>query len=211
MERTSVPVAEVTSVGPAAIALEFETPEDFEAKPGQFVKLIAAVDGEEESRFYTISSPTVADSFELTIEIDPDGAVSPILTDLEAGDELLLSGPYGNAYYEGEAAVTILAGGPGIGPAVGIAERAIADGGSATVIYRDDDPIHEERLGALEADGVTVRILEEDADLAGAIDAEAIADAQVFVYGFVDFLDEAMDAIASAGGDPEAAKVENFG
>ena len=34
---------------------------------------------------------------------------------------------------------------------------------------------------------------------------------QTFIYGFADFLSDAEVAIEAAGGDPEAAKAENFG
>jgi len=33
----------------------------------------------------------------------------------------------------------------------------------------------------------------------------------VFVYGFADFVEDATTAIERGGGDPDAAKVENFG
>jgi len=212
MDETSVRVQAVRDVGPDAIALDVETPEAFDASPGQFVKVVLTVDGEEQSRFYTISSPTVEDSFEMTIGIDPEGEMSPQLRDLAAGDELVIAGPYGNAYYEGESRVCLLAGGPGIGPAVGIAERAIADGGEATVVYQDDDPIHEARLAALEDDSATVTVLDSTTPLGPAVDGvEDIEATQVFVYGFADFLDDATEAIEAAGGEPDQAKVENFG
>lgn len=217
MENTAVSVTAVRDVGPNAIALDVETPAEFDAAPGQFVKLVLTVDGEEHSRFYTISSPSVDETFELTIGIDPDGEVSPQLRDLSAGDDVVVSGPYGNAYYEGESSVCLIAGGPGIGPAIGIAERALSDGGQAAVIYRDDDPIHEDRLSTLQNDGGFVTVLEETDSLSTAVESglasidEHIEDAQVFVYGFAEFLDAAMDAIATAGGEPDRAKVENFG
>lgn len=104
----------------------------------------------------------------------------------------------------------VLAGGPGVGPAVGIGERAMADGGAVAIVYRDDEPVHEERLSALSAAGATVLVVRD-----GLEDAVATAlsdvDGQVFVYGFSDFLEEALDAIEAAGGDPDAAKTENFG
>ena len=210
MERSRVTVAGVEEVGPDAIALRLETPADFAARPGQFVKLVTDVDGEEASRFYTISSPDVADTFELTIGIDPEGDVSPHLRDLADGDEVTCSGPYGNAYYEDEPRVLVLAGGPGIGAAIGIAERAIADGGEAAIVYRDAEPIHDARLAAIEDDAF-VRVLDADDPLEDAL-AEALTDdQQVFVYGFADFLDDAIGAIEAAGGHPDAAKVENFG
>ena len=211
MDQTAVTVAAVHDVGPEAIAVEFETPDGFEARPGQFVKLVATVDGEEEPRFYTISSPDVEGTFELTIGIDPEGAVTPQLRSLAAGEQMTLSGPYGDAYYEDEPRVLVLAGGPGIGPAVGIAERAVADGGEAAIVYRDDEPIHEERLADLGARGVDIEILTPTQTLDDAVANALTDDTQVFVYGFADFLDDAMAALEAAGVDTEDAKVENFG
>jgi 3-phenylpropionate/trans-cinnamate dioxygenase ferredoxin reductase subunit len=221
MDDTAVTVAAVRDVGPDAIALDIETPPEFDAAPGQFVKLILDVDGEDESRFYTISSPNVADTFELTIGIDPDGDVSPELRELAAGDEVGLSGPYGNAFYEGETSVCLLAGGPGIGPAVGIAERTLNDGGNAAIIYRDDTPIHEQRLGALADRDAFVSIVDSEGSLMEAVEnalgtaleanEELSEEIQVFIYGFADFLDDAMGAIEAAGWESDRAKVENFG
>ncbi len=211
MDERSLTVADVRSVGPNAIAIDIETPPEFDAQPGQFVKLTLAVDGEDESRFYTISSPDVTDEFEITVGIDPDGEVAPHLADLEAGDTVRIAGPFGSDFYEGEARAVLLAGGPGIGPAVGIAERALADGNDAAVVYQDDDPIHEDRLAALEADGAFVAVLDGDDGLTDAV-ADAIADGgQVFIYGFADFLDDATAALEAAGVDADDAKVENFG
>ncbi|MEF8857285.1 MAG: FAD-dependent oxidoreductase [Haloplanus sp.] len=210
MDQTDVTIAAVEGVGPDAIVLRLETPPGFEAQPGQFVKLEMTVDGEEASRFYTISSPTATGTFDLTIGIDPDGDVSPHLRDLSAGDAVTLSGPYGSDYYEGETSVLLLAGGPGIGAAIGIAERAIADGGQAALVYRDDQPIHESRLDALREDA-TVIVLDADEPLDDAIERTLTDDAQVFVYGFADFLDDAITALEAAGGEPDAAKLENFG
>jgi 3-phenylpropionate/trans-cinnamate dioxygenase ferredoxin reductase subunit len=211
MDERSLRVAAVRTVGPDAIAIDVETPAEFSAQPGQFVKLTLEVDGEDQSRFYTISSPDVGDTFEMTVGIDPDGDVAPHLADLEAGDTVRISGPFGSDYYEGEARSILLAGGPGIGPAIGIAERAVADGNDAAVVYQDDAPIHEDRLDALRESGVTVHVLAGDADLTDAVTDVTGEGGQVFVYGFADFLDNAMAALESAGVDTEDAKVENFG
>lgn len=213
MEDVTVTVAAVTSVGEDAIVIEFESPDGFEARPGQFVKLGTVIDGEEKNRFYTISSANVEETFDVTIEIDPEGELGPFLGDLEAGDTLTMSGPFGSDYYEDEPRVVVLAGGPGVGPAIGIARRAIDDGGDAAIVYRDDDPIHEDALAALEADGATVKLLDDDADMTDAV-ADVVTDSdgeQVFVYGFADFLDTATAAIEATGTSSETAKVENFG
>lgn len=211
MDPTITCVSAVRELGPGAVALDIETPSEFEARPGQFVKISADLDGERESRFYTISSPNVVDTFEITIEIDPDGTLGPWLAEREVGDELEITGPFGNDYYEGEPRAVVLAGGPGIGPAVGIAERALADGNEAAVVYQDDDPLHEDRLDDLAEAGVPVFVLGADDGIADATRQALEGGGQVFVYGFADFLDVATDAINAAGGDPETAKVENFG
>jgi len=214
MDTTDLTIAALESVGPNAIAITFDTPAEFSAYPGQFVKLTLDTDDGEQSRFYTISSPDVESTFEITVGIDPGGEVAPLLADLGPGDAVAVAGPFGDAYYEGSEGVIVLAGGPGVGPAVGIGERALDHDNGAAIVYQDSDPIHRDRLDDLSESGGFVRIVGEDADLGESVVAalEAVDDdAQVFVYGFADFLDGAMDALEAAGGDPETAKVENFG
>ena len=120
MDPTETRLDAVRDVGPDAIALTLETPDEFDARPGQFVKLIFEIGGESYPRFYTISSPGVGGTFETTVGIDPEGDVSPLLTALEPGDSVIVAGPFGSAYYEDDPRSVILAGGPGVGPAVGI-------------------------------------------------------------------------------------------
>ena len=209
----TVAVDSVRSVGPDTIVIELVTPEGFEAAPGQFVRVGTTIENEEYARFYTLSSPSVGDTFELTVGVDPDesGPFSRYLTNVEAGDELDISGPFGSNYYEGEARVVVLAGGPGVGPAVGIGERARDDGSEVTIVYVDDEPAHTERLDALREAGADVTVT--DGDLADHV-ADAVTgddDEQVFVYGFAEFVDAATDALRDAGSDPDAAKIENFG
>ena len=211
MNDTECGVAAVRDVGPDTVAIDIETPAAFSARPGQFVKLTFQLDDEVESRFYTISSPDVEGTFEITIGIDPDGTVAPELAALAAGDSVTVAGPFGSDYYEDEPRAVILAGGPGVGPAVGIAERALADGNDAAVVYQDDDPVHEERLAAIKEQGAFVRVLADEETLTAAT-ATALEDGgQLFVYGFADFIDTAMDAIVAAGVDTDDAKIENFG
>jgi cytochrome-b5 reductase len=204
-------VEAVRDVGPDTVAITLATPAGFEARPGQFVQLSATVEGDPEARFYTISSPDTAESFEVTVGLDPDVAdFSQWLADRSPGDTLDIEGPYGDQFYDGEKRVVVLAGGPGIGPAVGIGERALADGAEVVIVYEDDTPAHEERLAALAAGGATVRVL---TDLDGAVGSLVTDsdDEQTFIYGFADFVERARDAIDAAGGDSGAAKAENFG
>jgi len=209
----TVAVSAVRDVGPHTIALELESPEGFDAEPGQFVKLLGTVDGEEYARFYTLSSPDAEGTFEVTVGVDPDeaGPFSRYLLDLEPGDALDISGPFGRSFYDGEARAVVLAGGPGVGPAVGIAEAAVAAGNEAAIVYQTDAPAHEDRLDALGEAGVSVVVT--DGDVAAAV-ADAVTGAegeQIFVYGFADFVDDATAALEAADADTDAAKFENFG
>lgn len=212
MDATDVTVEAVRDVGPDTVALDLSTPDGFDALPGQFVLFRVTVDGEEYTRYYTVSSPTVAETFEVTVGIDPEGDLSPWLADLEPGDAITIGGPFGDVHYEGADAgdVVLVGGGPGIGPAIGMAERALADGLEATVVYRDDAPVHEDRLSALAAGGATVTVLSDDESLEAAI-AAAVDDGQFYVFGFKPFVEATLAAIEAAGGDPDAAKVESFG
>lgn len=213
MEDRATTIEHVHRIGPGGIAVALATPDGFDAAPGQFVNITAEVDGEEVSRVYTISSPDVRQTFEITVEVDPEGVLTPWLADAAPGTTVRLSGPYGNAYYEGESAVLVLAGGPGIGPAIAIAERVVEDGGRPTVIYRDETPFHRERLQDLDEDGASVTLLDADAPLMEPV-ARAYGEdpaQQVFVYGFDGFVTDAEAAISSAEGEFAAAKVENFG
>ncbi|MFB6154622.1 MAG: FAD-dependent oxidoreductase [Haloferacaceae archaeon] len=210
-DQHTVTVVAVRSVGPDAVAVEFESPADFAAEPGQFVKVTAELDGEREARFYTVSSPDVEGTFEVTVEVDPEGTLGPWLADRDPGDEVGFAGPFGNDYYEGEERVVVLAGGPGVGPAVGVAERALADGHEAAVVYYDEAPLHEDRLEDLADAGAYVAVVDSDGEFSDAVATALEGGGQVFVYGFADFLDVATEAVEVAGGDPDRAKVENFG
>ena len=212
MDPTVTTVRAVSDVGPDTVAIELATPDGFSAEPGQFVKLTATLDGDDESRFYTVSSPDTDDTFELTVGYDPEdgGAFSEYLLGLSPDDTVTVAGPFGSDFYERESRSLVLAGGPGVGPAVGIAEAALRNGNEVTVVYRDDAPVHEERLSGVAAAGGEVYVLAADDGVHDAV-AESYDGQQVFVYGFADFLDLATAAVEATGGSAENAKVENFG
>lgn len=211
----STTVVETEPVGPDTVALTFASPAGFDARPGQFLKLSGTVEGEEYARFYTLSSPNADDTFEVTIEVSEEGGpFSEFLADLMPGDEVAAHGPFGTDFYEGESRAVVLAGGPGVGPAVAIAEAALDDGHDAAVVYRyDDAPAHADRLESLREDGADVAFLAGDEGLGPALTDLLTdrSDEQVFVYGFAGFVGDATAAIEAAGGDPDAAKVESFG
>lgn len=208
MYTGEVRVDAVTQVGPEMVELTLETPPGFDANPGQFVLVRTTIDGERVGRHYTLSSPGVDETFEITVEADDRGTVSAWLAGLTPGDVIWMEGPLGRVHYEGEDPIVLVAGGPGIGGALGIAERAHADGGTVVLVYRDDGMAHEDRVAALAADGATVFYVRDR--LAPAVGA-VVDRGQLFVIGYREFIDEALDAVAAAGGKPREAKVENFG
>ena len=205
----TVAVRSVADVGPDTVAVTLDSPAGFDARPGQFVKLTATVDGTAESRFYTVSSPDTDDEFETTVGLD-GGDFSAHLAGLNPGEEIEMSGPFGDEYYENEARAVVLAGGPGIGPAVAIAEAALAAGNEAAVVYRDDAPAHAERLDAARDRGASVVVTDGDVDDAVADAVTGTDGERAFVYGFADFVDAAVTALDAAGYEGDA-KVENFG
>ncbi|MDZ7688701.1 MAG: FAD-dependent oxidoreductase [Halobacteriales archaeon] len=212
MEGTEVAVEDVRYVGKDTVAIDLSNPEGWEITPGQFVQVGLSVGDEFVVRHYTVSSPYSDGRFEITVGIDEEGELSPALAGLEPGDYVSIDGPYGRSFYEGEESVVVLAGGPGVGPAVGIGERVADEHGAenASVVYVDDEPAHVERLDALRIRGATVVILDEDEPLDDAV-AETVGDeAQVFVYGFESFLEDVKDALDAVGYEGEP-KVENFG
>ena len=162
---------------------------------------------------YCASAYGVDDSIDITVGIDPEeaGPFSDFLLDLASGDTVEISGPFGRSFYEGEPRVVVLAGGPGVGPAVGIGEAAAADGNEVAIVYRTDAQAHEDRLDALRDAGASVVVTDGDIDEHVAAAVGSDVDEQVFVYGFDSFVDEATAALAAAGVDPDDAKVENFG
>ena len=222
IEGTPVAVESIREVGPDTVALELETPDGFDARPGQFVLLRAVprdVDADEEidedevvMRHYTLSSPSVDDTFEITVGIDPEGDLSPWLADLEGGETVHVEGPFGTITYEGDEDVVAVAGGPGVGPAVAIAEAAHESGHDAVVIYQADAPAHTDRLEALEDAGADVVVLDgdDDAGLEDALESH-LADGRIYAFGFEDFVTLVADTIEDAGGDPDDALIENFG
>jgi ferredoxin-NADP reductase len=192
-----VTVDAVETVGERTVALELRTPQDFSAAPGQFLLLRATVDGIEETGYYTLSSPDTDGTMEITVEYVPDGTLAPWLAERSAGDTVELEGPFGDVRYTGEGDAVVLAEGPGIGPAVGIAERASESGHDATVVFVGTTPPHQDRLDALAADGATVHIVDSLDDAATVL--SSVTDATVYAFGFESFVRDAKATAETAG------------
>ena len=204
----SLRITRIEDVGEQTVAIEVETPADFEAYPGQFVLVRATIDGEEETGYYTISSPDVEGRFEMTVAVDPDGTLGPWLAERTLGEELTVEGPFGDIQYTGDGDAVVFARGPGIGPAVGIAERARDVGHDVTIVHGGGQPPHEKRLGSLEERGAAV-VLADDLNL--AVESLSLTDEGTYVFGFQSFVEETKDAITAAGVDLDDVEIESFG
>lgn len=208
MEWT-VEVVNVERVGTNIVAIELAAPAGFEAYPGQFVLVRAHVQGESIARHYTISSPRVEDTFEITVESLPDGMLSRWLVDLRAGSRIRIEGPFGRIYYAGGDAVAVIAGGVGIGAAVGIGERALQENYRPVVIAHAAPLVHEARLARLA--GAQGTVYATTRAVAPGVKQAVRCEKPLFIFGFRSFVDRVQEAIESAGGDPDAARIENYG
>lgn len=202
-----VTVEAIESVGPRTVAIELRTPEGFEADPGQFLLVRATVEGVEETGYYTISSPDTEETLEITVEAAAEATLAPWLAERTPGDTVEIEGPFGDVRYTGEGPVVVLAEGPGIGPAIGIAERARRAGHDATIVFWGEAPPHRDRLDALEDEGGTVLLVES---LDEATDTLAAAeDATVYAFGFESFVRDAKTVAEAVGVDD--LRAESFG
>jgi ferredoxin-NADP reductase len=201
-------ITRIESVGDRTVAVEFETPTDFEAFPGQFVLVRATIDGEEETGYYTISSPDVAGTFEITVAVSSDGTLGPWLAERSVGEAITVDGPFGQIRYSGETDAIVIADGPGIGPAVGVGERAVSDGRAVTIVYAGSQPPHAERLEAIERNGAVVVTSE---DLEDAMHEVDLSNGEIFVFGFESFVERVSTAFAEVGIDTDDVEIENFG
>lgn len=215
MATVAATVRSVRRVGASTVAIDLEVPGEFDIAPGQFVLVRATVDGEEHARHYTMSSPDATEGLELTVGVDPEGALSSWLAERQPGDTLDLEGPLGRTFYEGDGDVVVYAGGPGIGAGLGVAERARSAGHAAAMVAWIDDGelVHESRLGALVRAGTPVYVSRTPDGFASAVAAlEADRPAPTrYVFGFNPFVERTQTAMADASGDPADAQIERYG
>lgn len=210
-----MPIRSITPVGPDTIAIEVDTPAGFEGYPGQFVLLRATIEGEEYARHYTISSPRVEDTFELTVGVEPNGAFSTWLGGRKPGDELTLEGPFGEIYYDDGGAVRVLVGGPGVGAGLGVVERALEQGYDAGIVaYVEPGALsHQSRFSSLASDGHPAYVATTEAGFTHGVSRlqSKLPTGTPFVFGFRPFVELASQAIEDSGGDIETAMIESYG
>lgn len=211
MDWMTTTVTQIEDVGPDALAITANTPTNFTAQPGQFVRVRVERPSGSVDRYYTVSSPFVSKTFEMTVTIDPGGELSPWFETLSSGDTIQFSGPFGATYYTDEEHTIALGSGPGIGPAIAVAERTLAEGGTTTVICHGEDILHESRLADLAANGSSVYFTDSDERFTETVTSLHETGSSVFVYGFSSFAELAKQTLDEAGYPAENVSIENFG
>ncbi len=104
------------------IELKLIEPKDIKFKPGQYVQVHFGVGKNSEIRAYSISSAPHQKGIELNIKKVPYGLGSSYLHNLKVGDELQISGPYGDFYLkDSKAKIICVSGGVGLAPLKSIA------------------------------------------------------------------------------------------
>lgn len=111
-----VSVAEISDLTPTIKKLVLSLDQDIEFQPGQYINLdLPGVDG---SRAFSIASlPTSPRTVELHIRHVPDGAATSYIHEqLQVGDSLAMSGPYGQFFVRKSAPedLIFIAGGSGL-------------------------------------------------------------------------------------------------
>jgi CDP-4-dehydro-6-deoxyglucose reductase, E3 len=88
---------ESREIAPEVRHFVFDVPstERLDYTPGQFLSLVADVDGQEITRAYSVASPPNGNQFELCLNRVLEGTFSPYLFDLKPGAEVDFKGPYG--------------------------------------------------------------------------------------------------------------------
>jgi ferredoxin-NADP reductase len=200
-----------TDVGPNTVALELTTPTTFEAYPGQFVLVRQEINGEEETGYYTLSSPNMEDTFEITVKVSPTGTLGPWLANRNVGSSINVDGPFGDIKYTGDDDAFVIAEGPGIGPAIGIAERGANMGRKVILIHTDNKPAHASRLTSIQDADNDISVIQAGSDNAIVSALDEYSHEQIFAFGFAEFVERVNTVLEEASINPSRAMIENFG
>ncbi|MFI6318852.1 ferredoxin reductase [Nonomuraea sp. NPDC050556] len=202
---------------PTARTLVFDVPDWPGHLAGQHVDVrLTAEDGYAAQRSYSLAS---AEGVELTVQIVPDGEVSPYLAEvLEVGDEVELRGPVGGWFVwrpANPAPVVLVAGGSGIVPLMAMV-RARRTAGLDTpfhLVYSLRDPGQLYYADELERAGVALTLVYTRTGPARRITAADLpgGPADCYVCGPTGFVEAAADLLTGLGHDPARIRTERFG
>lgn len=203
---------------------------------GQHVDVrLTAPDGYAAVRPYSIASEPGSGRVELTVEIDPDGEVSPYLArEVAVGDELEIRGPLGGWFVWRPAQtepVQLIAGGSGLVPLISMLRSRTVSNSSAPFrllysVRRPEAVLYADELltaGAVEGVEVNQVFTREGPsgwpDAVGRVDAarlEAATWAAVrrptsYICGPTAFVEAVADLLLAAGHESSRIRTERFG
>jgi len=207
-------------------------------RPGQHIDLrLTAPDGYQTQRSYSIASPPeLAGQLELTVDLIPDGEVSPYLHDVVMqGDQLELRGPVGG-YFVWDVSVggplLLVGGGSGVVPLMAMLRHRAAQHSTipARLLYSartPDDVIYRDELDQLARAGTGFEVLFTFTRQAPAgwtgyhrrIDAAMLNEvikpfgpgARTYVCGPTLLVESVANLLVQRGLPPERVHTERFG
>lgn len=221
---------------PTARTLMLKVPGWKGALAGQHIDIrLTAPDGYQAARSYSLSSAAEAELAAVSVELMPDGEVSPYLVrGVSVGDQLEVIGPLGGWFVWRPTQlepIRLIGGGSGIAPLVSILRTHIQSGNSAPVhlLYSVRTPdyvyFHDElmELTAKAGADVTIQYTRQApagwTGTVGRLDAARVTSwaatteptSSTYICGPTQFVELASDALVAAGADPATVRTERFG
>src|SRR6185437_7361900 len=202
--EVSATVTEVTELTSEIVSVTLAVPREFTWAPGQYVDVHAAG----VTRSFSIANLAGDGSLELIVRRYPGGRLSSRLgSEIVAGTELRLTGPYGTLHLRcAERPIVMIAGGSGIGPVLALLRELSADGGAgkARLFFAAREPFLLDELRAL---GCTPTIFDRGS-MAEIVQVDR--DAEVYMCGPPGLLDDAEAVVTGAGVDPDRIHADRF-
>lgn len=241
MEWAVADVVGIREETPTARTLMLRIPGWKGALAGQHIDIrLTAPDGYQAARSYSLSSAASDELAAVSVELMPDGEVSPYLVrGVSAGDQLEVIGPLGGWFVWKPAQtepVRLIGGGSGIAPLVSILRTHIASGNTAPVrlLYSVRTPEYvyfRDELDSLAASAgaqVTIQYTRHAPPAwegtVGRLDAARVttwateappaapdAPWSTYICGPTRFVELASDALVAAHVDPMTIRTERFG
>lgn len=211
-----------------ARTLRFAVPDWPGHLAGQHVDIrLTAEDGYTAQRSYSLSAPADGEFVEVTVQLVPDGEVSPYLVrDLEVGDVVEVLGPLGGWFVwrpEQPEPVLLIGGGSGVAPLMAMVRARPAADPPFRLLYSARTPADVYFAGELSGPETVVLYTREAPDgveraphRIDAADLKAYGlpadDAPTcYVCGPTPFVETVTGLLVGAGHDPGRVRAERFG
>ena len=199
--------------GNAAVTFRFEPADDTPQTPGEaggFVSVrVKVADGLRQARQYSLSDHAASTTERvITVKLDEAGEVSPVLIqNVEVGDVIELSNPYGEITPKDDSAPLMLAtAGIGITPAASILSSLAEQGSDREVVVLHADASLESVAPEQAPEGITVHEGRMDPS-----EIELPSGAEVILCGPLAFMQSTRSTLIDAGVPATSIRYEIFG